>query len=275
MPARCFKDNCHITWSEVIGDFGPAYEAVLNIDADSTLFCDAPTGGLNVKVAPLDVNGNMVQRLPNGDLFAALNLGVHVAQGSTLFAAIPNGADSAAPADGTLDLTYSNTSGQEQLVIFRGQLQMHYDVLREGSPVAESADLKRAGDIATSDPAGAVPSRNLTPFNAQWIARLRRGINGGTVVPVIAEHFSTSGLVMDVVTENTYKSEWRNVVWIEEVSNGGSIRFQGDIFHDGTEQTLNIATSPAQQLDDDDANAPARGFRIANIDLYALPIRVA
>jgi len=275
MAARCFHDNCQISWDEVVGDFGPEYEATLNIDADSSLFCDEPSGGLNVKVAPLTVNGNMLQRLPNGDLFAALPLAVHVAQGSTLFAAIPSGADSAAPADGTLDLTYNNTSGLEQLVIFRGQFQMHYDVLRESSPVPESGDLMRAGNISTNDPVGFVPSRNLIPFNAQWIMRLRRGLNGGPDVPVIADHFSSSGLAPDNVTENTYKSEWRNVVWIEEVSNGGSIQFKGDIFHDGPAQTLNIATSPAQQLDVNNANAPARGFRISNIDIYALPIRVA
>ncbi len=160
-------------------------------------------------------------------------------------------------------------------MIFRGQFQLHYDVLSQGSAVAESADLMRAGNILTSDPVGAIPARNLIPFNAQWVARLKRGLNGGAIAAVIADHFPTSGLAPDNVTENTYKSEWRNFVWIEPVSNGGSIRFQGDVFHDGPQQNLNIATSPAQNFDLDDDNAPARGFRVSNFDLYALPIRVA
>lgn len=276
MAARCFVDNCHLLWNEVVDEFGgPAYEGSLRIDGDSSLYCSEPEGGLNVKVRAFNQDGNILQRAVDGTLFAALGLAEHVAHGSTNFAAVPSSADSGAPAAATLDLIYDNDSGQEQLVILRGQFQLHYDVLRESSGVAESGDLMRAGDILTQDPAGFVPARNLIPFNAQWIARLRRGLNGGAVNPVIADHFSTSGVAPDNVTENTYKSEWRNFVWIEEVSNGGSIQFQGDVFHDGPDQTLNIATSPAQQLDENNANAPARGFRLANLDLYALPIRTA
>lgn len=271
MPARCFIDNCHLFWTEEVDEFnGPAYEGHLNIDGNSSLYCNEGEGGLNVKVADLNDDGNLLTKEADGTLRAALGLAEHVAQGSSTFASVPSDAASGTPAAGTLDLTYDNNSGQEQLVIFRGQFHLHYDVLREGSPVAETASLSRSGNISTQ-----APSKELIPFNAQWVARLRRGLNGGSVDPVVADHFSTSGVVIDSIGENRYKSEWRGFTWYDVVSNGGSIQFQCDIFHDGTDQTLNISTSPAQQLDDEDENAPARGFRVAGCHLYALPIRVA
>jgi hypothetical protein len=54
---------------------------------------------------------------------------------------------------------------------------------------------------------------------------------------------------------------------MEQIQDGGTITFTADVFYDGPDQTVNIATSPG-------ADSPARGFRVHNCDLFALPLQV-
>lgn len=279
MAARCFKDNCHIHWAEVEGDFGPAYEGTLQIDADSSLYCSDPEGGLNVKTQAFGTNGNLIEKLADGSLRAALGLATVVTQDpeQLQFIAVASGARTitidgvpGVPATADFDMTWENDTGSERLVIFHGQFDLRYEVLSEVNPETDTF-LKRSGDITTRDPGpagGIIPSLQLNVFNAQWAMRLLVAKNGGALGAVAVEHFSTSGVTPNADL-NQNKSEYRNVTWVDVVPAGGSIRFRADAYFDGPAQTLNVVARPASQLPD------ARGFRMSGAKLYTLPIRVA
>lgn len=269
MSARCFKDTCSVSWSEaVVEGIGPVYVADVRTDPAGSIACG--DNGLLVKIAGPG-NGNILVRDGAGVLSATLppvEVAVQDAD-SSQFVAVPAAAAAATPVTSNFDLTYLNDSGTEQLVIIKGQFQLHYDVLRESSPVAPSVNLIRSGDIGTQ-----APAKNLIPFNAQWAVRLKQSVNGGAAGGVVVQHFSTSGVTPDPVTDNVYKSEWRDFTWIASLNSGVTLHYTADIWHDGPEQNLNLSTSPAQQFDAINTNAPARGFRVTGATLHAIPLRV-
>lgn len=278
MTARCFNDSCSATVSEVSTLSGAAYQVDVNLAPAGSLAC--VDGGLMVDLlndtpatlAAERACANMLYRGADGQLFAVLPQVIEADSSNTGFSAVPIGADAAAPAAASLDFAHVNDSGCEQLVVLRGQFQLGYEILQPASAVAATAgELIRAGNLTTADTVGPEDAIAMTPFNAQWIARLKRSMAGTLVIaatPVIADHFSTSGLIPDNGEATQAKSEWRNFTWMEQVPAGATIRFTADILHDGPEQTVNIATSPGQDTD------PHRGFRVHNCRLHAYPLQV-
>lgn len=270
MTAHCFVETCSLTWDEVVGDFGPAYSGSVRLDPNSSVTCVEPLTGLDVKIAD-PVLGNILARSGTGILSAHIPAIAHVAHADDNYIAVPSGADSAAPALADLLMSYTNPTDQEQLLIVRGQFELHYDITWEGNPETDP-DLERSGDIVTRDPGpvgGIVPSRQLTPFNAQVAMRLLQAVGAGAYSGQLVEHMNLSGMVdTNVVGGNQRKSEYRNFNFLVPIAAGATHHYKADVFFDGPDQTLNMLARPAAQ------GAGRRGFRVSGADIFAFPMQV-
>ena len=274
MAARCFDDTCSVKTTEVITGSGPAIQIDVELASDGSLRCD---DGLRVNLVNEDpasiASGrecaNILRKNASGYLHAVIPQAVSAGSSNSNYAAVQRTADAASPAEASLNFSYTNNSGCTQLVIMRGQFNLNYACLEEDSAVSDDADLARVTSFSTSADNPPAQQSTLQPYNAQWIARLKSQVVGPGAHPVasvVADHFSTSGVIVDVGQTRT-KSEWRGFVWMEELQDGATIIFTGDIFHDGTDQTMNVSTTGTVDGQD-------MGFRIHNCDLMALPFGV-
>lgn len=273
--AGCFLDTCGIR-SEIveIPDFGPGYALYVRFADDSTIECiDGQGLDVKVSIAP----GNTIVKGVDGSLFAALPDAQYAAEvgPQNVLAAVPITAALATPVSALLDLSYINTSPTEQMAIIKGQFRYKWAVLREGSAAADNVNRKRSTNIQTDTALPGLPSLSLTAFNAQCVARLKASVTSlslgagvGNPAPIIADHFSTSGMVYaSNPGQDEDKSEWRDFTFIQPVPAGDTLHLTGDFFYEGPAQSLNVAASSAV--------VGEYGFAVANCEVFAIPLQVS
>jgi len=280
--AGCFEDSCSVKFGEVTTTTGRKYQATLDLADNGSIVCDEDSNTLGVgdglfvdllNDVPIDTTrqcANTLRRTSAGELYSVLPQVVQTTLASGSFQNVPAGADASSPAPAPQSFQYFNDTDCEVMIVITGQFNLGYEVLtRTNATPAIGGSLQRITNITTNaNLAPSVLTANLIPFNAQWIARLRRQVTGASPVAlgsVIADHFSTSGVAVDPTPNNVIKSEWRDFTWIQQLGANSTIIFTADVFHDGPDQTVNVATSGG------DVNT---GFRLHNCDMFALPLQV-
>lgn len=258
MPARCHNDSCSIKWREVTTMSGPAYEAHVDIDSGDvfsassglpTIVCGA--NGLEVAVSP--DGGNTLAKRNNG-LFVDQVGAQHTAIANKPYLGIPATAVSGTDDRiSTADHVAANPLGVPAVAVVTGTLEWFYTVTELAPPNGDSGD--------TQGLAG-----NYFAYNAQMQGRLFVDNDGTFAVADKSLWLDISGVVEANPSQD--KGSHQDFTLIQDVPAGDDLHLKADACYVATSAAVNQRRNVS--FDVSQSN-PARGFRLANIDIVWIP----
>lgn len=255
MSARCMNDSCAIKWREVTTLSGPAYEANVDLDggdvfsaASTTPTLDCGLNGLEVIVSPSA--GNILAKHADG-LYADQIGAAHASVANQPYVGIPATAVSGtdASAVNTGGYTSANPLGVAAVAVVTGTLEWFYTVSR----LTESS-----ADVGLDS--------NFLAYNAQMRGRLYIDDTGTFTVADKSLWLDISGIVK--AADHQDKGSHQDFTLVQPVAAGGTMHLRADAAYVadsvGANQRFNVSFDVNQ-------SNPARGFRLANIDVVWIP----
>lgn len=274
MSARCFKDNCGLSWDETLDELGgPAYEGTVRRDA--SLRCDLTTG---IGVDLVEDASTLVTSVQGTPLLVQLPVAevehhYENADNASGDPQVNNQVQDAVTSSGTFQNSpyphsWTNDTGRAAIVLVSGTFNLEYAILGPAS-AENTADLIRVGGVNFPGLAGDTNPLSVVPYNAQWHARLRFGINdGATPSTSVQVKFPTSGMISTFLGAGVYQKQAIRVPFADtfRVEAGEVLSIRGDIAHAGPDQTVNVVARGSGAL-------AGLGFGLRDLKFAIMPTR--